>query len=156
MCLPKLTELLRLCWQAMCKTRPISAQNTVFVVSCGQCFQPLVTSAMHEVLWSGMFVCWRVVWLVCLLHCDFSKYIYDFYDILHNCWASVPAVTVNFRDVKVKVQGQNWKFSVVIARLSLWYVHQICQSDRYCRGNISVKYDLDKIQAVGLSEVGTL
>jgi len=43
----------------------------------------------QEVLWSGAFVCWLVSSFVC-----------------HRCWECVSNVAINFREVKVKVQGQ--------------------------------------------------
>ena len=46
----------------------------------------------------------------------------DFHEVWHGCSASAPNVTVNFRDVKVKVQGQirrTENLPLAIARL--WF-----------------------------------
>jgi len=58
-------------------------------------------------------VCWLVVSFVCSLFRSFvtlifvyRKYKSDVHKIWHICSASVPNITINYSEVKVKVQGQ--------------------------------------------------
>ena len=69
-----------------------------------------------------------------------AMYKSDFHEICHGCSASTLNVTVNFWELKVKVQGQNHRsenLSLVLARQ--WF--KICSSKLAIRVNFGTKYD---------------
>ena len=58
-------------------------------------------SRSSRALWSGVFACWFVRSFVHNARSDCSNT--NFHEVLHRCWASMPNVTANLLEVKVKV-----------------------------------------------------
>jgi len=105
------------------------------VLICTHCYdvRRLITSIWRYCGQSYLFVCLFINMGPGRNDILKSTNLSNFCEIHHGCSASARNVSVNFWEVRVKLQGQNWKSSAcnsLAVLYDIFILHQIWQSDR--------------------------